>query len=144
MMVFNVYCEARNSLPCENSCRTTDLVINYQHTTDDLECFPPWMPLIAWQHINDLKIICISDDGWWGQCHVLGKEMRTYIRQDNRFSLTVVCIEENLNMFPGCLCSVFFTWCRAPQQMLRTHHSLKVFCATLWWRWAVFFTKFYK
>jgi hypothetical protein len=37
----------------------------------------------------------------------------------------------------------FFTWWRAPQQMLRTHHSLKAFCATLWWRWAVFFTKFY-
>jgi hypothetical protein len=36
----------------------------------------------------------------------------------------------------------FFTWWRAPQQMLRTHHSLKTFCATLWWRWAVFLPGF--
>jgi hypothetical protein len=27
----------------------------------------------------------------------------------------------------------FFGW-RAPQQMLRTHRSLKAYCATLWWR----------
>jgi hypothetical protein len=33
----------------------------------------------------------------------------------------------------------FFTWWRAPQQTLRTHHNFKAFCATLWWRWAVFF-----
>jgi hypothetical protein len=34
-----------------------------------------------------------------------------------------------------------FTWWRVPQQMLRTHHSLKAFCATLWWtwKWAVFY-----
>jgi hypothetical protein len=34
----------------------------------------------------------------------------------------------------------FFLW-RAPQQMLRTHRSLKAYCATLWWRWswAVFY-----
>jgi hypothetical protein len=33
-----------------------------------------------------------------------------------------------------------FTWWRAPQQMLRTHHSLKAFYATIWWwRWAVFY-----
>jgi hypothetical protein len=34
---------------------------------------------------------------------------------------------------------VFFLWWRAPQQMLRTHHSLKALCASLWWRWAVFY-----
>jgi hypothetical protein len=34
------------------------------------------------------------------------KEMRTYIRQDNGCSLTVACLEENLNMFPGCFYSV--------------------------------------
>jgi hypothetical protein len=37
-------------------------------------------------------------------------------------------------------CLVFFfllgEW--APQLMLQVHHSLKAFCATLWWRWAVF------
>jgi hypothetical protein len=32
--------------------------------------------------------------------------------------------------------SCFFR--RAPQQMLRTHRSLKAYCATLWWRWLVF------
>jgi hypothetical protein len=32
----------------------------------------------------------------------------------------------------------FFLWRRAPQQMLRTHRSLKAYCATLWWRWLVF------
>jgi hypothetical protein len=37
---------------------------------------------------------------------------------------------------------VSFTRWRAPQQMLRTHHSLKAFCATLWWRWAVFLPSF--
>jgi hypothetical protein len=28
-----------------------------------------------------------------------------------------------------------FLWWRAPQQILRTHRSLKAYCATLWWRW---------
>jgi hypothetical protein len=32
----------------------------------------------------------------------------------------------------------FFLWWRAPQQTLRTHHSLEAYCATLWWRWLVF------
>jgi hypothetical protein len=31
-----------------------------------------------------------------------------------------------------------FGW-RAPQQMLRTHRSLKAYCTTLWWRWLNFF-----
>jgi hypothetical protein len=30
---------------------------------------------------------------------------------------------------------VLFFFIRAPQQMLRTHRSLKSYCATLWWRW---------
>jgi hypothetical protein len=30
---------------------------------------------------------------------------------------------------------LFFLWRRAPQQTLRTHRSLKTYCATLWWRW---------
>jgi hypothetical protein len=34
--------------------------------------------------------------------------------------------------YKGCF---FFKWWRAPQQMLRTHRSLKAYCATLWWRW---------
>jgi hypothetical protein len=29
-------------------------------------------------------------------------------------------------------------WLRVPQQILRTHRSLKAYCATLWWRWSVF------
>jgi hypothetical protein len=34
------------------------------------------------------------------------------------------------------LCGVsFFLWWRASQQKLRTHRSLKAYCATLWWRW---------
>jgi hypothetical protein len=33
----------------------------------------------------------------------------------------------------------FLLW-RAPQQMLRTHRSLKAYCATLWWRWLLFFS----
>ena len=33
-----------------------------------------------------------------------------------------------------CVC----VW-RDPQQTLRTHRSLKAYCATLWWRWLVFF-----
>jgi hypothetical protein len=36
----------------------------------------------------------------------------------------------------------FFLW-RAPQQMLQTHRSLKAYCATLWWRWLVFFFRFF-
>jgi hypothetical protein len=28
---------------------------------------------------------------------------------------------------------------KGPQQMLRTHHNLEAYCATLWWRWLVFF-----
>jgi hypothetical protein len=32
-----------------------------------------------------------------------------------------------------------FLWWRAPQQKLRTHRSLEVYCATLWWRWLGFF-----
>jgi hypothetical protein len=32
----------------------------------------------------------------------------------------------------------FFLW-RVPQQMLRTHRSLKAYCATLCWSWLVFF-----
>jgi hypothetical protein len=36
------------------------------------------------------------------------------------------------------LTQFFFLW-RAPQQMLRTHRSLEAYCATLWWRWLVFF-----
>jgi hypothetical protein len=35
----------------------------------------------------------------------------------------------------------FFNW-RAPQQMLRTHRSLKAYCTTLWWRWLIFFSVF--
>jgi hypothetical protein len=31
---------------------------------------------------------------------------------------------------------------RAPQQMLRTHRRLEDYCATLWWRWSVFFFVF--
>jgi hypothetical protein len=34
--------------------------------------------------------------------------------------------------------SAYSSW-RAPQQMLRTHRSLKAYCATLWWRRLVFF-----
>jgi hypothetical protein len=26
-------------------------------------------------------------------------------------------------------------WRKVPQQMLRTHRSLKAYCATLWWKW---------
>jgi hypothetical protein len=29
---------------------------------------------------------------------------------------------------------ILFLWRRAPQQTLRTHRSLKAYCATLWWR----------
>jgi energy-converting hydrogenase Eha subunit G len=36
----------------------------------------------------------------------------------------------------------FFLWRRAPQQMLRTHRGLEVYCATVWWRWLVFFFVF--
>jgi hypothetical protein len=36
----------------------------------------------------------------------------------------------------------FFLWWRAPQQKLRTHRSLEAYCATLWWRWLVFFFVF--
>jgi hypothetical protein len=36
------------------------------------------------------------------------------------------------------MATLFLLW-RAPQQMLRTHHSLKAYCATLWWRWLVCF-----
>jgi hypothetical protein len=32
----------------------------------------------------------------------------------------------------------FFLWRNAPQQTLRTHRSLKAYCATLWWRLLVF------
>jgi hypothetical protein len=38
----------------------------------------------------------------------------------------------------GVICpliQIFFTWWNSPQQMLRTHRSLKASCATLWWRW---------
>jgi hypothetical protein len=35
--------------------------------------------------------------------------------------------------------SCVFLWWRAPQQMLRTPRSLEAYCATLWWRWLVFF-----
>jgi hypothetical protein len=35
----------------------------------------------------------------------------------------------------------FFVW-RAPQQMLRTHRSLQPYCATVWWRWLIFFSFF--
>ena len=35
--------------------------------------------------------------------------------------------------------ATFFLWCRAPQHMLRTHRSPEAYCATLWWRWFVFF-----
>jgi hypothetical protein len=38
--------------------------------------------------------------------------------------------------------STFFQWRRAPQQTLRTHRSLKSFCATIWWRWWLFFILF--
>jgi hypothetical protein len=37
---------------------------------------------------------------------------------------------------------IFFYMVKGPQQMLRTHHSLKAFCAILWWRWAVFLPSF--
>jgi hypothetical protein len=41
-----------------------------------------------------------------------------------------------LCMWPFYVCvSSFFLWWRAPQQMLRTHRSLKAYCTTLWWRW---------
>jgi hypothetical protein len=36
----------------------------------------------------------------------------------------------------------FILWRRAPQQTLRTHRSLKSYCATLWWRRLVFFSFF--
>ena len=29
----------------------------------------------------------------------------------------------------------YFLWRKAPQQKLRTHRSLKAYCANLWWRW---------
>jgi hypothetical protein len=41
------------------------------------------------------------------------------------------------NNFPWSI----FLW-RTPQQMLRTHRSLKACCATLWWRWLVLFSFF--
>jgi hypothetical protein len=41
-----------------------------------------------------------------------------------------------------CLSPFSFTWWRAPQQILRTHHSLKAFSASLWWRWKMI--NFYK
>lgn len=36
----------------------------------------------------------------------------------------------------------FLNW-RSPQQMLRTHCSLKAYCASLWWRWWSFFLVFH-
>jgi hypothetical protein len=33
--------------------------------------------------------------------------------------------------------TLFSLWCRAPQQMLRTHRSLEASCAIMWW-WLVF------
>ena len=39
-------------------------------------------------------------------------------------------------------CSAGFFLRRGPQQMLRTHRSLKAYCASLWWRWLVFFLHF--
>jgi hypothetical protein len=31
-----------------------------------------------------------------------------------------------------------FLWWIVPKQILRTHCSLRAYCATLWWRWLVF------
>jgi hypothetical protein len=47
----------------------------------------------------------------------------------------------SVTLFYMCLCQVkcFFLWWRAPQQVLRTHRSLEVYCATLWWRRFLFF-----
>jgi hypothetical protein len=44
----------------------------------------------------------------------------------------------NLHVNDRCAVSFFFWW-RAPQQILRTHRSLEAYCATVWWRWLVFF-----
>jgi hypothetical protein len=66
----------------------------------------------------------------WSQDHATGlfyEMCSVYILQSRFFKMNVHFV---------------FKWWRAPQQMLRTHRSLKAFCATLWWRWAVFFTKF--
>jgi hypothetical protein len=44
-----------------------------------------------------------------------------------------------LDRSSGYVSYIFFLWWRAPQLMLRTHRSLKAYCATPWWRWAVFY-----
>jgi hypothetical protein len=50
-------------------------------------------------------------------------------------------VSKTIQIFSFSFHASFFTWWRAPQQMPRTHYSLKAFCATLWWRWrwAVFY-----
>jgi hypothetical protein len=36
----------------------------------------------------------------------------------------------------------FLVVAKGPQQTLRTHRSLEAYCATLWWRWWLFFVIF--
>ena len=43
------------------------------------------------------------------------------------------CSKETCKIFKN-----FFLW-RAPQQTLRTYRSLEAYCATLCWRWLIFF-----
>jgi hypothetical protein len=62
----------------------------------------------------------------------------TALRQCS-FRSVVHCVETEREKRLSVVTFFFFAWWRAPQQMLRTHHSLKAFCATLWWRWAILY-----
>ena len=63
--------------------------------------------------------------------------VRIFVRKPVEFSLNPFATSHVLKKLP------FFWWRRAPQQMLRTHRSLKASCATLWWRWGRWFVFFF-
>jgi hypothetical protein len=99
-------------------------------------------------HTSSWAYLAFCPKGTWGFCvdvNVRGAYLHSLRRLTYRNpeqQTNMVVFQQTIMSNNLVIDSVFFTWWRAPQQMLRTHRSLKAFCATLWWRWAVFLPSF--
>ena len=94
-------------------------LITFRDVTSD------WHETCAlWRHLSTATwAVCLSSRRCYGR--------------DNVYGLShALSLATHLRTRPA---KILFFFRRAPQQMLRTHRSLKAYCANLWWRWSVFF-----
>jgi hypothetical protein len=88
-------------------------------------------------------VIVFATTAWWCLTDTRNSccMCRPIVIMNEQFSLSLLF---NYTSFFRCSVAFWGVGRRAPQQMLRTHRSLKAYCATLWWRWLVFCFSFFQ